>query len=108
MLYKLTLNLVRGPQEAMLDSSFLLRASQMGAMKARALRSGPSAFDADEFVAKLVTFMGGRRQVGVEDDNTDDNSEILNVEDDITPLQWHKIGRKALAKSRRVPVMDFM
>lgn len=101
------MHIVRGPQEAMLDSTFLVKASQMGAMKARALKSGPSAFDADDFVAKLVTFMGGRRFV-MEGNDTDDNSEVIDIEDEITPLQWDKIGRKALAKSRRVPVMDFM
>lgn len=83
-------------------------ASNMGAMKARALKSGPSAFDVDDFVAKLVTYMGGRRPNVLEGDDTDANSEFMELEEDGMPLQWDKIGRKALAKSRRVPVMDFM
>ena len=83
-------------------------ASNMGAMKARAMKSGPSAFDADDFVAKLVTFMGGRRQAFREDAKEDIDSEFMEDEDVGALLDWDKIGRKALAKSRRVPVMDFM
>ena len=84
----------------------------MHAAKARAMKAGAGAFDIDDFVSKLITFMGGRRGGGAgpkdreaepdvdEDDDEDD-------EDD-EPLNWERIGRKALAKSRRVPVMDFM
>ena len=77
---------VKGPQEATLDSAFLLMASNMGAMKARAMKSGPAAFDADEFISKLLAFMGGGRQVlretreegegsDFEDEGEDDASE---------------------------------
>jgi len=95
---------VKAPQEATMDAQLLLRASTMGAQKARSMKSGIGAFDIDEFVSKLITFMGGRKQM---DQNLDDS----DVEDDTggdAPLDWEKIGRKALAKSRRVPVMDFM
>ena len=106
------------PQEATLDSAFLLTASNMHAAKARAMKAGAGAFDIDDFVSKLITFMGGRRgggpqpkdrdhpaatQGGEEDDDDDEDED----EDD-EPLNWERIGRKALAKSRRVPVMDFM
>jgi hypothetical protein len=94
---------VKGPQEATLDSAFLLMASNMGAQKARAMKSGGSAFDVDEFVTKLITFMGGRR---LEDQIPEDSD--VEADDGDAPLDWEKIGRKTLAKSRRVPVMDFM
>ena len=45
---------VKGPQEATLDSHFLLMASTMGAQKARTMKSGSGLFDIDDFVAKLV------------------------------------------------------
>ncbi|KAI0297137.1 Nse4 C-terminal-domain-containing protein [Russula brevipes] len=104
---------VSAPQEATLDSAFLVTASNMHAAKARAMKAGGGAFDVDDFVSKLITFMGGRRGGGggagandspaasndVDDDDDDDDDE---------PLDWQRIGRKALAKSRRVPVMDFM
>lgn len=95
---------MKGPQEATLDSHFLLMASNMGAQKARAMKSGSGAFDVDEFVSKLITFMGGRKPLDghAEDSDTDDRDEAGLF------LDWAKIGRKALAKSRRVPAMGFM
>ncbi|KAL1741860.1 Nse4 C-terminal-domain-containing protein [Schizophyllum fasciatum] len=92
---------VKAPQEATLDSQVLLAASKMGAQKARAMKAGAGGFDVDEFVAKLVTFMGGRRTIG-DDGEVDDG---LDADD---YLDWDLIGRKALAKSRRVPAMTFM
>jgi hypothetical protein len=98
---------VRGPQEATLDSAFLLTASNLGAAKARQMRSDIGGFDIDDFVSRLVTFMGGRRQT--ENMPTQDNEESFDIEgDEGTPLEWDKIGRKALAKSRRLPAMEFM
>jgi hypothetical protein len=91
---------VKNPQEATLDAERLLAFSNIGAKQARALKSGPSAFDIDDFVSKLVVFMGGAAR--------QDQDSDLDLEDNDTPLNWDKIGRKALAKSRRVPVMDFM
>ncbi|KAI0278475.1 Nse4 C-terminal-domain-containing protein [Russula aff. rugulosa BPL654] len=55
---------VSAPQEATLDSAFLLTASNMHAAKARAMKAGAGAFDIDDFVSKLITFMGGRRGGG--------------------------------------------
>ena len=98
---------VRGPQEATLDSAFLLTASNLGAAKARQMRSDIGGFDIDDFVAKLITFMGGRRQPeGVPVQGSDDSFDI--EDEGGGPLEWEKIGRKALAKSRRVPAMEFM
>ncbi|KAJ7188112.1 Nse4 C-terminal-domain-containing protein [Mycena filopes] len=94
---------VKGPQEATLDSAFLLMASNMGAQKARAMKSGSGSFDIDDFVARLVTFMGGAKQL-----NVDDESDVEEAEESGAPLEWDRIGRKALAKSRRVPAMGFM
>ena len=90
----------------------------MHAAKARAMKAGTGAFDIDDFVSKLITFMGGRRGGGAgpkdhpsrgEDDNYGEEDDDDDDEgDDDQPLDWEKIGRKALAKSRRVPLMDFM
>ena len=98
----------------------------MHAAKARAMKAGAGAFDIDDFVSKLITFMGGRRgggggagpkdhrerppgsqADGDYDEDVDDDEEEEDDEDD-EPLNWERIGRKALAKSRRIPVMDFM
>lgn len=80
-------------------------ASSMGAQKARAMKSGSGAFDVDEFVSKLITFMGGRKSL---QDHTVNDSDDEDEEHSGKSLEWAKIGRKALAKSRRVPVMGFM
>jgi non-structural maintenance of chromosomes element 4 len=69
------------------------------------MKSGQGAFDIDDFVSKLITFMGGRKPL---DERLPDESDVEEVDDGDAPLDWEKIGRKALAKSRRVPVMDFM
>lgn len=98
--------IVKAPQEATLDSMMLVNLSNMGAVKARAMKSGTGSFDMDDFVAKLITFMGGRKggeMLGNEDDDAGDD-----YEDPSQPLRWDLIGKKALAKSRRVPVSDFM
>ncbi|KAI5123898.1 hypothetical protein M0805_005714 [Coniferiporia weirii] len=97
---------VKGPQEATLDSAFLVTASNLGAVKARQMRADVGGFDVDDFVAKLVTFMGGHWQ-GEEGIGADDEDEDADIDAE-RPLNWDLIGRKALAKSRRVPAMDFM
>jgi hypothetical protein len=102
---ELTNHSVKGPQEATLDSHFLLMASSMGAQKARAMKSGSGAFDLDEFVSKLITFMGGRKPL---EEHPADGSDMEDGDDGEAFLNWDKIGRKALAKSRRVPAMGFM
>lgn len=88
-----------------MDSNLLLKASMKSAALARAMKSGGGAFDVDDFVSKLITFMGGRRNAAM---RPDDNSEYDEDDDDGTPLDWERVGWKAMAKSRRVPVMDFM
>ena len=76
----------------------------MGAQKARSMKSGSGAFDIDDFVSKLVMFMGGQKSLedALPDDSDQDTNDISST------LDWDRIGRKALAKSRRVPAMGFM
>ncbi|GJJ12606.1 hypothetical protein Clacol_006849 [Clathrus columnatus] len=108
---KLLPSLVKDTSEATLDSKFLMIASDMGAAKAKAMKNDGGGFDVDDFVAKLVTFMGGRT-VGTrarndedfvvdddDDDDDDSNGDMLN---------WERIGRLAMSKTRKVPVIGFM
>ncbi|KAI0643239.1 Nse4 C-terminal-domain-containing protein [Trametes meyenii] len=97
---------VKAINEATKDSGLLLTISQIGAAKARAMKSGSGAFDVDDFVARLITYMGGRKPIASVDDGEEDEEE--SEYDAGAPLDWEKIGRRALAKSRRVPAMDFM
>jgi hypothetical protein len=64
------------------------------------MKLGSAAFDLDDFVSKLAIFMGGRHELA------DDASELDDIGDSV--MDWEKVGRRALAKSRRVPVMGFM
>ena len=76
-------------------------ASNMSALKARSMKTTAGAFDVEDFIEKLISFMGGNKA-------TEEAAEEGAEMDDTAPLKWDKIGRKALAKSRRVPLMDFM
>lgn len=96
---------VKGTGEATLDSDLLVKASVQSAMMARAMKSGSGAFDIDDYVSKLVIFMGGRHDVQ-EVDEDDDGS--YDDDGDGAQLDWERIGWKAMAKSHRAPVMDFM
>lgn len=91
---------VKNPTEATLDSTVLRNVSSISAQKARAMKLGSAAFDIDDFVSKLAIFMGGRHELA------DDASELDDIGDSV--MDWEKVGRRALAKSRRVPVMGFM
>ncbi|PCH34744.1 hypothetical protein WOLCODRAFT_106472 [Wolfiporia cocos MD-104 SS10] len=95
---------VKGTSEATLDSAFLLQATQAGAAKARAMKSGAGAFDVDDFVARLITFMGGRK-AALSDES---DSEIVNDGIAGGALDWSRVGYRALEKSHRVAVADFM
>lgn len=100
------MKIVKGPQEATLDSSFLVTAATLGNAKARSMRAGAGAFEIDDLVAAFFTFMGGHRPG--EERLTDDGASVdQDIEGD-RPLDWSRIGRKAMAKSRRVPAQDFM
>ncbi|KAL0578765.1 hypothetical protein V5O48_003263, partial [Marasmius crinis-equi] len=93
---------VKNPGEATLDSNILLRLATTAHQNARNLKSGSGAFDIDDYVSRLITFMGGRK-IDKRNHNFDDDES-----EDESPLEWEKIGRKVLAKSRRVPVVGFM
>ena len=72
------------------------------------MKSGSGAFDTDDFVARLITFMGGRKPAApsrLDDEDEDDGSEFDGGD---APLNWERLGRRVLARSRRVPAMDFM
>lgn len=80
----------------------MLQNAEMGAAMARAMKHDTEAFDVDDLIGKLITFMGGRSADG-------DVSDSQDVEmDDTAPLNWELIGQKAYKYSRKPPCMDFM
>jgi len=91
---------VRNPQEAALDSKVLLQNSEMGAAMARAMKHDAGAFDVDDYLAKILVFLGGG-DAGMADDEFDEREEDAS-------LNWGRIGTKVLKHSRRAVCMDFM
>lgn len=95
---------MKGTAEATLDSNFLMTVTQMGQAQARAMKAGAGAFDVDDFVTRLVNFMNQNQGVAVPADlDSDDGQDYVGE-----PLDYARIGRRVLAKSRRIPTMDFM
>jgi len=94
---------VKGPSEAIFDSHLLLNIAAQVSQKAKSLKHDAGGFDDTDFVAQLVTFLGGRRadvqqqQEGSESEDEHDNW-----------LAWNKLTPKVMAHSRSAPAMDFM
>ena len=97
---------MKGTNEATLDSELLMKATAKSALLARAMKSGSGAFDVDDYISKLVIFMGGRHNV--EEVGEDDEDSYADDDGDGAQLDWERIGWKAVARSHRVPVTDFM
>lgn len=111
---------VNRPSEAVLDSRLLIATSEAGALKARQLKLDADAFDTDEFLVRLLKFIGGRSarslrrkrtrkgpgQAGLDSDDASDDG--LEDDDDDRPMKWNKVGRVLAGQSRRAPPLDFM
>ncbi|KAI5475174.1 alpha-1,2-mannosyltransferase (Ktr4), glycosyltransferase family 15 protein [Pseudohyphozyma bogoriensis] len=101
---------VKAPSEAILDSRVLMAASDAGALKARQLKLDANAFDTDEFISRLLRFMGrrsggGRRSTrAAESEAGDEDGDDADAMTD----GWTKVGRVLAKESRRIPVMDHM
>uniref|UniRef100_A0A8H7Y965 Non-structural maintenance of chromosomes element 4 n=1 Tax=Psilocybe cubensis TaxID=181762 RepID=A0A8H7Y965_PSICU len=95
---------VKEPQEAILDSRFFVMATSIGAQKARAMKSGTGTFNVDNFITSLVRYMGrsDSENLQLDDSDSDDDGHFGPA------LDWDGIGRKCMAKSRRVPATGFM
>ncbi|KAG8965844.1 nuclear protein [Tulasnella sp. 419] len=85
----------------MFDSRLLNLAATLSTAKVRELRHDGGGFDTGDFIAKMVTFMGGNRAgINDADSDVDDQFEI--------DLDWKKLGWRSLAYSRRAVGVDAM
>ena len=91
--------LVRTTAVANLDSRLLVTTSDLAKLKARNMTLGDAAFNIDEYIARLVSFMGGRHHLP---GRTTDPRE----RDDT--MDWALLGRTATEISRRPPTVGFM
>lgn len=91
---------------ALVDAGTLNYVSTNIVQRAQGLKSGTGSFDIDDFVSQLLHFLSDAPAPGLLGE--DDEEEEYQVDREDVALRWDKVGRKALAKSRRVPVMDFM
>lgn len=89
---------MRTTAAANLDSKLLVTTSDLAKHKARNMDFGDAAFNVDDYVTKLVTFMGGRHQVRGQARNRADEED----------MDWASLGRVAMGICRRPPTMDFL
>lgn len=101
-------SVVKTTQEAALDSNLFVQMTSAFKHHAQStlMPGDAGGFDVDDFVSKLVTYMGGN--LGGRQRESPELDEEDEEDTNVGPLHWEKVGRLALAKSRRVPVMDFM
>ncbi|QRV79450.1 non-structural maintenance of chromosome element 4 [Ceratobasidium sp. AG-Ba] len=102
---------VKGPSEAIIDSHLLLNIAAQVSQKAKSLKHDAGGFDDTDFVAQLVTFLGGRRAAdyqqrggggdlsGNEEEEEHEQGQWLN---------WSRLTHKTMKSSRAAPAMDFM
>jgi non-structural maintenance of chromosomes element 4 len=86
---------VRTTSVANLDSKLLVTASDLAKQKARNIELGDAAFNVDEYITKLVEYMGGRNNI----DSAEANEHALD---------WAKLGKLAMGICRRPPTMGFV
>jgi len=100
---------VRLTREAVLDSHFLVLASNLGSQQAQQLQTHLVTFDRDTFVQKLITFMGGRNIASVSGEDDEDEEMPTRRQQRPPPrLDWKKLGQKACVAFRKTPSIDFM
>jgi non-structural maintenance of chromosomes element 4 len=92
-------NVVRNTSTANLDSRLLVTTSDLAKHKARNMKLGDAAFNVDEYVVKLVSFMGGRPI------NTAREYRDRDREDN---MDWTSLGKVAMGIGRRPPTIGFM
>lgn len=95
-------------REAVLDSHFLVLASNLGSQQAQQLQTHLVTFDPDVFVEKLITFMGGRNVSDMTGGDDEDEEMPAQRRQPPRHLDWKKLGRKACVAFRRTPNVDFM
>lgn len=95
-------------REAVLDAHFLVLASNLGSQQAQQLQTHLVTFDADVFVEKLITFMGGRSVSDMTGGDNEDEEMAGGRHQPPPHLDWKKLGRKASVAFRRTPNVDFM
>jgi len=88
---------VRNPTVANLDSFLLVKTSELAKTKAANMSLGDAAFNIDDYVGKIISFMGGQHY-----------SETTREVDRGDTMDWAAIGRVAMRISRRPPTIDFM
>ncbi|EPQ26014.1 uncharacterized protein PFL1_06467 [Pseudozyma flocculosa PF-1] len=116
-------NKVKEPNDALLDSKFLLNMSEIGTQMMKTVKLDGGAFDVDDYLGRLARFMGGSaaplrpgpsaRNRGANghassDDDDDDGAGESGDADDVERWDWDKLGRTAAKYSRRAPALDFL
>ncbi|RKP10524.1 Nse4 C-terminal-domain-containing protein [Thamnocephalis sphaerospora] len=89
---------VKQTYEASLDSRLLVLSADINHEKARKMRVEHGAFDSEDYVARLVTVMGGRQAA----------ETAQGAAESLQQMDWARLGRTAGAYMRCVPAADFI
>ena len=97
------------PTEGVLDSKFLLNASEIGAQMARNLKI-EAGFETDDYLKRCLSLIGGEvRMMGRNSRRRDaDDDDDEGGERSVDGWEWEKLGRLAAKRTKRVPTMDFL
>jgi hypothetical protein len=113
---------VKAPNEGVLDSRFLIRASDVGAQMARSVKLNSNAFDIDEYISRVARFIGGSaratghagrtgragRRSGVQAGDEEDEDVMDLDDDDLDSWNWQRLGTIAAGLTKRAPTMDHL
>lgn len=91
----------------MLDSRFLLNASEIGTQLVRNLKID-TGFEIEDYLKRCASMLGGTLLAtgrnATQQDDFDDDDGAEGVED----WDWQRLGRKAAKRTRRAPTLDFL
>lgn len=105
----LLLNIVKAPTEGVLDSKFLLNASEIGTQMARNLKI-ETGFEIDDYLSRVANLLGGNVRAAGRHFMTQDEEEEDELEDrdSIENWDWQGLGRRAAKRTKRAPTLDFL
>ena len=102
---KRSLSTVRAPTESVLDSRFLLNASEIGTQMARNLKID-TGFEIDDYLKRVASLIGGTLQAASRNALLDDEEDEEGGGEE--GWDWQALGRRAAKRTKRAPTLGFL